>query len=400
MRTLLASALLCLVTVRALAQSSQADLSVEQLSLGADLLKTATVGIDSDERGKGLIVGYSADEWMIATATHVIRRLDDGDRVDVTLFVDDGVLIRTTAHILYRADAPLDLAFLAVPAPVDLALPRYGAFETLPLITYVVTLGGAGEWRMPLTASSLTSLGVPGWLRMEGAPVERGYSGGPVIGLGGIAGLVIRQQGVSKADVLSIGTIRQSFEAQFGGARWRWLPQIVPPPVATGTVRLTRSDDLGGYLSLQPASGPPVLAADGRMMLIPVGSYKVTLPTTAGELPCEPDRVTVIVGGNFTAPVSCRVEIEGRWGLLGAILELKPLGLDLYSAELTANPMLSGRGTAQFNGNYLLLTIALQAGGSWSARLRVSPDAMSGEITDASFYLGPSPFKLIFQRVR
>ena len=150
-----------------------------------------------EENGFGIIVGSRDDRMFIVTANHVVR----GDyrnpdvRTDSVLvsFYDDLGSPATSARLLALREPEMDLAVLEVPFPAGVQWQvdcRASVFER-ERGTNVWSIGLAATWRVPPSAGTISGMTPDERLRVDGLRVQRGSSGGALVGETGLVGMIV-----------------------------------------------------------------------------------------------------------------------------------------------------------------------------------------------------------------
>jgi hypothetical protein len=222
----------------------------------------------------------------------------------------------------------------------------------------------------------------------SGGGAERGASGAPLVGYGGVTGLV-RESAGSGAYATPIRHVRSLFD-QNHGAAWRWVLTNRPPPGRTGAIRMRRADNLteafNATILLANATNRVPLAPN-RYTLVPVGRYRVEvapLGSMRADISCDASEVDVAAFASQDLNLSCSVDPTGDWQLNdGRVLRIgEQSGTVFPVTVLNAGGEPIGTGTAQLRDDYhLSLDVNDEPYGVWAARLKLSSGMGRGRVS-------------------
>ena len=202
---------------------------------------------DDEENGFGFVFGEQNGELYVATADHVVRKANTpAAHIGLRFFGALGESRDATLLALRLPPAGGDLAVLRVPTP-----PGFKPFWPAMVPSYMLQPGdpawriGKGDrWNPPNGPGSFQGRAGALWLEFDNLDTPRGSSGGPILGDGGLIGIVVKDGGLSNApaQVLPADTIAamlQNWQLPWQlGAPGLPVPAITqesPPPPATAT---------------------------------------------------------------------------------------------------------------------------------------------------------------------
>jgi hypothetical protein len=181
-----------------------------------------------DRAGFGFIVGLERERLIIATALHTLKGA--GDAAPLVCLAPRGDSC-AEGSLLYIADAvgnlpALDLAFLTVPYPDDLAWRPDAMAASAPAGTPVRSIGRGRTWYVPETAGRVEGEDAETRLvRYTALTLAQGVSGAPIVSEDGIIAMHVQSQGDDQgAQGIAIDAIRERLTTQARG-RWVLLPR-------------------------------------------------------------------------------------------------------------------------------------------------------------------------------
>ena len=213
--SLFASGILVL-SHRAIPQSEDGDRVTRSLM-------TNVVRIESQlrnnrtENGFGFVAGERSGLLYVVTAYHVVSDSEDiggkgATNVKVEFFDHQGEMV--DAKLLGTHDATHDLAVLTIPIPQGFRWNKKCLAEADQgrRGSAVWFIGRSQRWDPPFAPGHIVTESPIDWrIRVEGLPVRPGSSGGPLIAVSGIIGL-IQSDSVDDTTALSIEFVRDSFQ--------------------------------------------------------------------------------------------------------------------------------------------------------------------------------------------
>jgi hypothetical protein len=388
------------------AQTTPSEFAQQRINLEAELLRYDVVVVQTDtQQGYGLIVGVRAGKYLIALPKHILQ-LASGQLATaarITFFVDDRAR-SIQAGTLVGSSNTEDIAFIQTAKPPAHVLGPETKDDLVEPGDFVNELGQGGDWTSAPSAGQISAT-QPG-LVIDGLTIEPGYSGATVISVRGIVGLIRARATQKTGYLISIRSIENTFTQEASPLGWQWILQNGPPRAAIGYVKMTRGDRLTELfpnsvrlVRVGPLSGLFLLSED-KLAPMPAGQYVVSaVDTNQRALTCYPMSVAVAENKINPLTITCSISVIGLWHGAGvSALDIEEDTPEHYSAVISGVPLISGHGTATFDGRYLQLSMYTAGLGSWSARLAATPSALSGRADLSATSAGVTDMPLFFQR--
>lgn len=335
----------------------------------------------AQQSGFGYIVGTAERRMTVATASHVIAAMVNGEfqaAQEIVIISRDGV-----RHVGENADFGknpngIDLGFIDFMTEGPILFTPVVVALTPPAAGEEVWLHGAKDKVRLNPTSGRVSATTETHIRVAALGGVPGLSGAPVLSSHGVIGLYLSSDPI--ANVLQIGVIKLQ-AASYGRT---WMLEATRGGLPTIEVQFVRADSLDVPVNTVGPAGASGLKIPGIYQLAP-GSYGLNFDIK--RVKCIPlNFVVAVTNSNQRIEVFCSPKLDGKWS--SEDVDAMVMGLGNGDYELTTvaknnlpSNSLIGRMFATNTANQYQTKLTDLLKRDRSGSMVVSPDLLEMKIT-------------------